>query len=71
MDKFIDKVQKDWVLIAFAVSMVMWFANTNSRLATVEKAQADQVTVNDKIDQLVLDTALIRQDVGYIKEKIK
>lgn len=50
--------------------LVVWYANVNTRLDTVEAKQKDQQVTLDKIDQLSIDMAVVKNDVSYIKQTI-
>lgn len=70
-----EKLKSSWWLLAFAVSIVIWYANVNSRLTTVEAKQVQQENVLQKIlDQLTLltiNTTVNTQNSESMKEDIK
>lgn len=71
MDNFVKTLKEAWFLIAFIVFMVLWYGSVNTRLEAVETKQLEQQAILDKINQLVIDVAVIKNDVATIKEVLK
>ena len=78
IQKLIEQISKGWFLIVFIISMVLWYADTNSKLNTVFAQQAEQQEQIDKIiiilettNQLKIDVAVIKNDVATIKNNLK
>lgn len=70
MDTFLKKLKEVWYIIVMICGLVVWYANVNTRLDTVEAKQKDQQVTLDKIDQLSIDMAVVKNDVSYIKQTI-
>lgn len=74
MEQAIKKIQSVWFLFVPLVLLIIWYANTNSRISAVEAKQTSFETSQqqyfDKMDQLITDMAVVKTDVGYIKKEI-
>ena len=74
MKTVIEEVKNNWTLIAFMCAMVIWYANTNSRLQTVEIAQAENKsvidTITDSYTDIQKDLSSIKTDINWIKTKL-
>lgn len=75
MKTVIEEVKSNWTLIAFMCAMVIWYANTNSRLNNVEAEQIEQKTaieqITDSYNSIKTDLSSIKTDIGWIKNNIK
>jgi len=71
MKIFMENIRQNWMLIAFMTTMVLWYGSVNSRLNSVEAKQQEQATLSEKINQLVTDVAVIKNDVSTIKSRLK
>ena len=67
----LDEIRKNWVLIMCIVSIIASWTMQSSRLAQAEKDIEDLQALSAEIRQQGLDIAVIKNDVGYIKERIK
>ena len=66
-----EEIRRNWMLIGFIAAMILWYGNVNSRLTAVEASQVEQNTLNEKINQLLTDVAVIKNDVSTIKGILK
>lgn len=71
MEKLLKQMKDNWLVYAFLISMVLWYGSTNSRLQSVEAEQKEQKTTLQKLDQLIIDVAVVKTDVKYIKDEVK
>lgn len=58
----LEELKKNWMLIGFVAMMILWYGNTNSRLTAVEAQQVEQATVQEKVDILITDVAVIKSE---------
>lgn len=66
-----EQLRKNWVIIIFIGSLISTWTFFSSRLTQAE-SEIDQLSqVVAQINQINIDLAIIRTDVGYIKDKIK
>ena len=70
METFIKKLGEAWYLVVAIIALSMWCATQQARITTVEAKVQDQQTTLDKINQLVVDMAVVKTDVSYIKEQL-
>lgn len=69
----IDQVKSVWFILAFLVGMVVWYANTNTRITTLENTQ--QAILIENRDAEILLNEIKSQLVGiettleFIKNK--
>ncbi len=79
---FAEQLRKNWVIIAFIVSLIVAWTNIQSSLATQEKEISDmkvtQVALELKIDSyqrqvsdISGDIKAIKESLSYIKDKVK
>lgn len=66
-----EEIRRNWMLIGFIAAIILWYGNVNSRLTAVEASQVEQITLNEKINQLLTDVAVIKNDVSTIKGILK
>lgn len=66
-----EEIRRNWMLIGFIAAIILWYGNVNSRLNSVEAKQEEQATLSEKINQLVTDVAVIKNDVSTIKSRVK
>lgn len=71
MEHFLKQLKDNWIVYGFLIAMILWYGSTNTRLDSVEAEQKTQKTTFEKLDQLVIDVAVVKNDVGYIKAKLK
>lgn len=71
MDSLTLKLKDNWFIIVFSASMIVWYANTTTRLEALETKVEDQRTINDKINQINIDVAVIKANVEFIKNRLK
>lgn len=62
MKIFMENIRQNWMLIAFMTTMVLWYGSVNSRLNSVEAQQLEQATIQEKVDVLVTDVAVIKSE---------
>jgi hypothetical protein len=67
----LKSLKENWMIIGLIATMIIWYANTNSRLTAVEQKQVAQQATLDKVDTLITDLAVIKANVEFIKERIK
>lgn len=60
MESMTDQIRKNWMMLVFISGMILWYGNTNSRLTAVEAQQIEQATIEEKVDQLITDVAVIK-----------
>ena len=65
------QLKDKWFVIVFIASMIIWYANTNSRLNAVEAKQTEQINIVDDITQLKIDMAVVKDNVLDIKNILK
>lgn len=66
-----EEIRRNWMLIGFIAAMILWYGNVNSRLTAVEASQVEQATLSEKINLLLTDVAVIKNDVSTIKGILK
>lgn len=71
MENLAKQLKENWFIYAFIAGLILWYGNINNRVDAVEAKQAEQQTTIEKIDQLLIDMAVIKTDISYIKEKVK
>jgi len=71
MKTVIEDIKNNWTLIAFMCAMVIWYANTNSRLKAIEEVNAEQESTLEIISNMKTDIAVMKTDISYIKEKVE
>lgn len=71
IEKLIKQLKDNWFIYAFFAGLILWYGNINSRMSAVEAAQNEQKVTLSKLDQLSIDIAVVKNDVGYIKERLK
>lgn len=67
----LEELKSNWVFITFAVFVIIWYADTNSRLNNVEALSQENKTTLEQVIELKTDIAVIKTDISYIKEKIR
>lgn len=67
----IENIKSYWVLIAFITSLVLWYGSVNYRLNQVEAKYDELKVVIQSVNKLTTDIAVIKNDVSYIKERVK
>lgn len=70
MENFTKKLGEVWYLIMAIIALSMWGATQQARISTVEAKVQEQQTTIEKIDQLLVDMAVVKNDVSYIKKEI-
>lgn len=66
-----EKIKDNWFFIVFIFSVIVWYANTTSRLGVVEAKITEQQTYLSKLEQITTDVAVMKANVEFIKERIK
>lgn len=69
--KPLENIKSYWVLIAFITSLVLWYGSVNHRLNQVEAKYDELKVVIQSVNKLTTDIAVIKNDVSYIKERVK
>ena len=70
MENILKQLKDNWFIMAFMVSITLWYGSTNSRLTAVEAQQAEQSTVQEKVDALIVDVAVIKSETKESGKKI-
>lgn len=70
MESFIKKLGEAWYLILAIIALSMWGATQQGRITAVEAKVQEQQTTIEKINQLIVDMAVVKTDVSYIKEQL-
>lgn len=70
MESFTNQLKSNWLILAFIVSMILWYGNVNARLSSVEAKQVEYEELSDVIGDLKLDVGVIKSTVIDIKERI-
>ena len=82
MKPLLKQLQSFWTIVSFIatglVFVILFWANTNSRLNAIETQQSGQDTKIEEIYALKLDVAVIKNDVAtmkgdvsFIRDKVK
>lgn len=71
MEKITNQIQDYWIILAFIASMIIWWANVNNRITSVEGKVVEQVSVNEQIAELKTDVAVIKANVEFIKQQVR
>lgn len=71
MKHVIEEIKSSWFLIAFLAGMIIWYADTNNRLTTVEAEVKEVQSTLSLVSDIKTDIAVMKTDIGYIKTKIK
>jgi hypothetical protein len=71
MEKFLDQLRNNWVIILFLGTVVMSWTMFSSRLTQAEEDIKDLKTLAQQLNQQATDIAVIKTDVGYIKTRLK
>jgi hypothetical protein len=67
----VDDIRNNWAILVFICAMIIWYANTNARLNSVEAEQEDYSTIFEKINQMAIDMAVVKNDVSIIKTNLQ
>jgi len=71
MNDIITQIKNQWFLLAFLVGMIIWYANTNSRITAVEAKVIEQSSLVEQIATLKTDVAVIKANVEFIKQQVR
>lgn len=71
MKTAIEELKGNWVLIAFVGAMIIWYANVSLRLNNVEAQAEENKTTLGVVLEMRTDLAVMKNDIGYIKDRIK
>jgi hypothetical protein len=71
MKRMVEDIKNNWVLLAFVCAIIIWYANTNSRLSTVEAEVSEVESTLQTINDIKTDIAVMKTDIGYIKGRVK
>lgn len=71
MSHYLKQLKESWFIIVFLISIVIWYADTSSRLTKVEADTTDLSSKIEVIYSMQSDINVIRANVEWIKEKIK
>lgn len=71
MESLTSKLRENWFIIVFTTSMIVWYANTTTRLDALELKVNDQEIVEKQITQMQIDLAVIKANVEFIKKEIQ
>lgn len=73
-----EYLKKNWVVLVFIVSLIMWYTTTNSRLDGLEAKADEQSVLIEKVNQLLTETAVIKsvqiqqsKDIEFIKSRLQ
>lgn len=67
----IEDIKNNWVLIAFIGAIIIWYADTNNRLTTVEADVNEVQSILEVINDIKTDIAVMKTDIVYIKDKVR
>ncbi len=70
LDRELKKLQENWVILVFLASLVIWFANTNSRLGALEVKADTQTQTQVDINNIKIDVAVVKNTVLDIKARL-
>lgn len=69
-----EQIKNNWIIIAFIASMIIWYADTNNRITTLEaQAEEDKTTletITDSYTNIKTDLSSIKTDIGWIKNRL-
>ena len=71
MENFFEQLRKNWVILLFMGSVIMSWTMFSSDLAQAQSEINELKTALDKINQISLDVAVIKNDLTYIKQELK
>lgn len=67
----LQKIKDNWLIIVFFVSLIIWYTNVGARLNAVEAKVLEQETTVQKIDQIQVDLAVVKNSVEFIKKQVE
>ncbi len=70
MKDILKTLRENWPILTFLVAMVVWYANTNSRITAVEAKVDENTTVIVQIADMKTDIEVIKANVTFIKERL-
>lgn len=65
------QIRENWPILALIVGLIIWYANVNSRLNSVEAQQVDQKNAIEQISDIKSDVSAIKVDISNIKDDLK
>lgn len=71
MNELIKQIKESWFVFIFVGSMIIWYANTNSRISAVEAKQEEQETLLESFTELKIKVSVIDANVEFIKNRVK
>lgn len=70
MTSFIEQIKKNWILLAFVASNIVWYANMSFRMNAVEATNNQQDADISQISEIKTDIAVMSETLGSVREDV-
>ncbi len=71
MENFFIQLRNNWVILIAIVSMIVWSANVNARLAHAEKERDEIFALLGTIHEIEISLAVIEEKISTIETKLQ
>jgi len=71
MNELIRQIKDSWIILVFVAGIIVWYANTNSRISAVEAKQEEQEAILQSVTELKIKVSVIDANVEFIKNRVK
>jgi len=67
----LKEIKTNWLIIGFFITIVLWYGDVNATKAMARENRAIIEVMQESLSQIKTDTAVIKSEVSFIKQRVK
>jgi len=67
----LKEIKTNWLIIGFFITIVLWYGDVNATKTLANENRAIIEVMQESLSQIKTDTAVIKSEVSFIKQRVK
>ena len=67
----LKEIKTNWLIIGFFITIVLWYGDVNATKAMARENRAIIEVMQESLSQIKTDTAVIKSEVSFIKQRVR